>query len=180
MQDAATTSGTVQPEPKGGGFPPFKAETFPSQLFWLTITFGFLFVVLWRVAGPRIRSVLEERRGKIRDELKTAEQHRRSAETASAAYQAPLVEARERARAISEETRQQLNREVERAKTEADTEANEETAKAHAQLAEMQAQAKRNISDVAQGAVIDIVQRLTGETISADEAATAVRNAVHG
>jgi len=50
-EPAATTATTGVPgghEP--AGFPPFKLETFPSQLFWLVITFGFLFVVLWRVA----------------------------------------------------------------------------------------------------------------------------------
>ena len=51
MAAAETTSeGT---EANGGGFPPFKTETYPSQLFWLTVTFAFLFVVLWRVADIR-------------------------------------------------------------------------------------------------------------------------------
>ncbi len=179
MQDeAATSTGTVQQEPQSGGFPPFKTQSYPSQLFWLAITFAFLFVVLWRIAGPRIQGILSERRGKIADDLKTAEQHRRSAETASAAYQAPLIEARDRSRAIAEETRTRLSKEVDRAKAEADSAANADTAKAQAQLAELQAQARRNIADVAQGAVVDIVARLTGETVSPEEAAAAVREAV--
>jgi F-type H+-transporting ATPase subunit b len=179
MQEAATTAGTVQPEVhESGGFPPFKVETFPSQLFWLTVTFAFLFVVLWRVAGPRIQGVLAARRGQIDEDLKAAEQNRRGAETAAAAYQAPLLEARERGRALVEETRTQLTREGDKAKTEADTVANADTAKAQARIAELQAEARRNIADVAQGAVVDIVARLTGQTVSPDEAAAAVRDAV--
>ncbi len=178
MQDeAATTTGTVQEE-KSGGFPPFKTETFAGQVFWLLITFSFLFVVLWRIAGPRIQGILAERRGKIADDLKTAEEHRRSAETASAAYQAPPIQAREKARALSEETRAQLAREADVEKAHANTAADVETSKAQVRLAEMQAEARRNIADVAQGAVVDIVQRLTGQTVSADEAAAAVREAV--
>ena len=56
---AGTTAKTEVPaKHEGAGFPPFKTETFPSQIFWLMITFAFLFVVLWRVAGPRIQGVL--------------------------------------------------------------------------------------------------------------------------
>jgi F-type H+-transporting ATPase subunit b len=178
MAEPETTAGTVQPEKESGGFPPFKTETFPSQLFWLVVTFAFLFVVLWRVAGPRIQGVLAQRRGKIDEDLKSAEQSRRKAESAAAAYQAPILEARERARTLAEETRVQFIREADKAKAEADTAANADTAKAQARLAELQAQARRNIADVAQGAVVDIVARLTGETVSAEEAAAAVRDAV--
>ena len=58
-EPAATTEMTGVPaEHKAAGFPPFKTETFPSQIFWLVITFGFLFVVLWRLAGPRINAAI--------------------------------------------------------------------------------------------------------------------------
>jgi F-type H+-transporting ATPase subunit b len=180
MQEApAATTAEVGHE-QSGGFPPFKTESYPSQVFWLVITFGFLFMVLWRIAGPRIQGVLAERRGKINDDLKTAEQHRKNAETASAAYQAPLVEARAKARTLAEEIRTQLNREADRAKSEANTVAAADTSKAQARIAEHQAQARRNIAAIAQGAVIDIVERLTGEKVSTDEASAAIRDTARG
>ena len=45
--ETAATTGTAAPQ--GGEFPPFKTDTFPSQLFWLAITFAFLLVVMWRI-----------------------------------------------------------------------------------------------------------------------------------
>src|SRR5262245_56022579 len=108
QEHAATTTETVEHGHGSGGFPPFKPESYPSQVFWLVITFSFLFVVLWRFVGPRIQSVLAERRGRIADDLSTADQHRKDSEAASAAYDAALSSARGRAHALAEENRKRL------------------------------------------------------------------------
>ena len=180
LEAPATASGTVAPAQESGGFPPFAVETFPSQLFWLTITFVFLLVMMWRVAVPRIASVITERRSKIGAEIAAAEASRKGAEAAQVAYQAPLVEARERAREVAEETRAKFAKEVEQAKAKADTESDAMLKQAEGRIAALQAQARQHISDVAKEAVVDIVARLTGEKISADEAATAVQSVVKG
>jgi len=174
MQEAATTAGTVQPE-NSGGFPPFKTETFPSQLFWLTITFGFLFLVLWRVTGPAIKGVLAERRGRIDDDIRTAEQHRRDSEAAAAAYESALIAARGRAQALADETRKRLAADVDSAKSVADAEANTASAAADARIGEMREQAKAHIQNAARDAAISIVSRLTGEQVSNEVAAEAVK-----
>jgi F-type H+-transporting ATPase subunit b len=174
MQDAATTAGTVQPE-TSGGFPPFKAETFPSQLFWLAITFGFLFVVLWRFAGPRIQSVIAERRGKINDDIRTAEQHRKDSEAAAAAYEAALAAARGRAHALADENRKRVSSEIDSAKGLADAEANKATVAAEARIAQLRNEAKVHIRNAARDAAVSIVSRLTGETVSNEVAAEAVK-----
>src|SRR5471030_2652139 len=98
---AGTTASTEVPA-KGAGFPPFKTETFPSQIFWLVITFTFLFAVLWRIAGPGIKGVLVARRGQIDGDLAKAQKHRTDAEGASAAYQSALTAARSRAQALAD------------------------------------------------------------------------------
>jgi F-type H+-transporting ATPase subunit b len=175
---APTTTETTE-APASGGFPPFKTQTYPSQLFWLTITFVFLFVVLWRFAGPRIKNSIAERRKLINSQIGDAEKDRRDAENALATYQNTIVEARQRARNLVEETRAKVVQEAERAEEAADTQAQEEISKAEARLAELRAAAKKEITRAAQDAAIEIVARLTGETVSADEAAAAV-GAVQG
>src|ERR1700760_948344 len=107
MAEVSTTA-TAQQE-QSAGFPPFDSSTFPSQLFWLVITFAFLFVVLWRVAGPRINGVITSRRGTINADIAAAEGARGDAESASAAYQTALAGARARAQSLAEENRQTLN-----------------------------------------------------------------------
>jgi F-type H+-transporting ATPase subunit b len=175
MADASTTTGTTKAPEGGAGFPPFRTETFPSQLFWLVVTFAFLFVVLWKVAGPRINGVITSRRGKIHSDIEAAQKARGDAEGASAAYQAALHNARARASALAEENRQKLNGEIAAAKARADEAAADAMAKAHARIAATREEARSHVVQAAEEAAIAIVARLTGETVAPAEAAAAVR-----
>jgi F-type H+-transporting ATPase subunit b len=139
MAETTHTAGTADPR---GGFPPFKTDTFPGQIFWLAITFAVLLFVMWRYVVPRIGGTIAERKARIATELEGAETDRRQAERAEAA---------------------------------ADHAAQDEIAKAEAELARLRAEAKGSILSAAQDAAIDIVARLTGERVGADEAASAVR-----
>jgi F-type H+-transporting ATPase subunit b len=170
-----TTTGAAAP----AGFPPFKTETYPSQIFWLVVTFAFLLIVMWRFVVPRIGGTIAERKARIASELATAEADKTQAEREWSTYQTTLVEARQRARAVTEENRAKVGAETERAEAQADEAAQAEIAKAEARLAQLRADAKDNILKVAQDAAVEIVSRLTGETVSADDAASAVR-AVQG
>jgi len=179
MAEPANTTATT--EAPGGhepaGFPPFKTETFPSQFFWLVITFAFLFVVLWRVASPRIASTIAARRGQINDDLAVAQKHRGDAEAASAAYQTALAGARARATALADANRKTVVGTIDKAKADADARAAADIAKAEERINAMREQAKGHVTNAARDAAIDIVAHLTGETVSADDAAAAVRAA---
>jgi len=165
---------TEQPH-QPAGFPPFKTETYPSQLFWLGITFAVLFVVMWRIAVPRIGGIIVDRKAKIAGDLSLADAHRKAAEQASAAYDAAIASARQRALAAANDNRARINAEVDRAKSDADTKAADAMAKAEQSIAASRHEARGHVSEAAQQAAIAIVARLTGDTVSADEAAQAVR-----
>jgi len=60
--------------------PQLNPEFFLSQLFWLVISFTFLFLFLWRISLPRIGSVLEKRASKINEDIKIAKQYQAEAE----------------------------------------------------------------------------------------------------
>jgi F-type H+-transporting ATPase subunit b len=177
---AAGTTATTEVPAKGAGFPPFKTETFPSQIFWLVVTFAFLFVVLWRIAGPRIKGVLATRRGQIEGDLAQAQKHRADAEGASAAYQSALAAARSRAQALAEENRKRIAGEIARAKAEADAAAQADIAQAESRIAASRGEARFHVATAAQDAAIAIVARLTGDTVAPDEAASAVRAVTGG
>jgi F-type H+-transporting ATPase subunit b len=155
MQVQETTSGTEQDS--SGGFPPFKTDTFPSQIFWLVITMALLFVVLWRYAGPRIKGTLSERRDLIHREIETAQENKRKAEAATVAYETPLYEARERARTINNQYRERAAADLKAAEAEADAKAEKATSEAEARLAKIRADAKSHIADAARDATIEIV-----------------------
>lgn len=168
---------TETPKQAPGGFPPFKTETFPSQIFWLVISFAFLFVVLWRIAGPRINGVITSRRNAINADIAAADKARGDAETASAAYQTALAGARAGARSLAEDNRQKLNAEIAKAKADAEAQAHRAMADADARIAATRVEAQGHMIKAAEEAAIAIVARLTGETISPDDAARAVKEA---
>jgi F-type H+-transporting ATPase subunit b len=177
MADSTTVTTEVPAKKEGAGFPPFKTETFPSQMFWLAITFVFLFVVLWRIAGPRIAGTLAARRGRITDDLAQAQKSRGNAEAASAAYQTALAGARARAQSLADANRKTVHGEIERERAVADAKAQEDIQKAEARIAASRGQAKAHVVKAAEDATVQIVAHLTGDTVSADEAAAAVRAA---
>ena len=74
--------------------PQLNPEFFISQLFWLTVSFTFLFIFLWRISLPRISSVLEKRESKINDDIATAKQLQAEAEEIQEKIDSQLREAK--------------------------------------------------------------------------------------
>ena len=77
---------------------------YPTQLFWLVVTFAVLYYAMVRFAIPRISEVLEERRDRIEGNLDRAEALKKEAELALAAYEDAMIKAREEAQAVIKET----------------------------------------------------------------------------
>src|ERR1700680_2500540 len=88
-------------------FPPFQRENFPSQLVWLAVSFVLLYVLMSKVALPRIGAIFAERSKRIGDDLKAAQGFKEQSDAAHAAYEKALADARSRAQAIANETREQ-------------------------------------------------------------------------
>jgi F-type H+-transporting ATPase subunit b len=174
-EEHAHTETTGVPE-KEGGFPPFDTTTFPSQFFWLAITFAFLFTVMWRVAGPRINGAITNRRGAINGAIAEADRARADAEAAQAKYELALTKARANANALADETRAKLNAEIAKAKAEADAKAHEAMAAADARIASTRESAKQAVMAAARDAAVAIVERLTGDKVAAEDAAKALGN----
>jgi len=172
--DAAGHTTSTGAAPKSGGFPPFDTKTFPNQFFWLAITFAVLFVVLWRIAGPRIAGAIAQRKGQVAGDLATAEAHRKDAEAAEAAYEAALAEARKRAHTLAEENRKRINGEIDAAKAAAEADAGRQMAEAEARIQATRKSALAQVAASAEDAAIAIVAHLTGETVSPAEAHAAV------
>jgi F-type H+-transporting ATPase subunit b len=74
--------------------PQLNPEFYISQLFWLILTFTFLFIFLWRISLPRISTVLEKRASKINNDIRLAKQHQAEAEEIQNKIDFQLREAR--------------------------------------------------------------------------------------
>src|SRR5882724_1785402 len=96
---------------EGGGhsFPPFQKDTFASQLVSLAIAFVALYLIVSRVALPRVGGTIDARQNKIEGDLAEAQKLKDESDAALKAYEAELANARSRAQAIGNETREKLN-----------------------------------------------------------------------
>ena len=157
----------VHPEteinPEEGVFPPFDASTFASQLLWLAITFGALYLLMARVVLPRIGGILEDRRDRIASDLDHAERLKQQSDQALASYERALADARANAFKIAEDSR-------ERAKAEAD--ARQQVIEAD--LSRRIEAAENRIGEIAVEAAQALVERLLGKAPSRTETAAAV------
>src|ERR1043165_3992304 len=86
--------------PHKSGFPPFAKETFASQLVWLAITFVALYLLIARIAVPRIGGIIDERAKRIEGDFASAQRAKDESEAALAAYEKSLADARHRAQAV--------------------------------------------------------------------------------
>lgn len=161
-------------EASSGGLPQLDMSTYPSQIFWLAVTFGFLYLVMSRVVLPRLGGAIEERRDRIADDLDQAAEFRRKSEEAEAAYNAALADARARSQAIAGENRAAIEAEIADLQAEADADAAKLIAAAEARIAAMKANATSKVREAAQDTAKAIVAALIDETPTDEAAAAAV------
>lgn len=143
---------------------------FAPQLVWLAITFTLLYLILARVALPRIATTLEKRRDVIANDLDEAGCLKRQGEDALKAYEAALATARAKAHAIAAETRQRLTEEADREKAALAASTAKRAAEAEARIAASKAAAMANVRQIAADTASAIVGKLIGGS-SPDSAA---------
>jgi F-type H+-transporting ATPase subunit b len=172
----ATKAHTEQPGGHKAPFPPFQGETFASQLLWFAICFVALYLLMAKVALPRVGGILAERRQRIEDDLTAAQRHRDESDAELAAYEKALADARGRAQAIANETRDKLNAEAERARKALEQELHAKLAEAERTIAATKQAALANVRGIALEAAAAIVERLSGSAAAAGAVETAVDN----
>ncbi len=90
------------------GMPQLKVSTFPSQLFWLAVTFIILYILMKWLALPKVEAAIAARRNRLDDDLARASQLKSEADATLAAYQKALIEARANAQAQVREINERL------------------------------------------------------------------------
>ncbi len=159
----------------GGKFPPFNSTYFAAQLVWLAITFGVLYLLMSRIALPRIGSILEARRARISDDLAQSDQFGAKSQAVLAAHEQALSDARGRAQMLENEARQSASAAAEARRKELDASLNTRIAEAEKSIAASRASAMSNVRAMAGEAAGAIVERLTGLRAADHEIADALK-----
>jgi len=173
----ATDAHTEHPGGKAP-FPPFNKETFASQFVWLVIFFVALYVIIARLAIPRLGGIIEARSQRIDGDLAEAKKLKDQSDAALAGYEKSLADARGRAQALAAETRDKLNAEADATRKKLETELNARLAKAEETIAATKTSAMSNVQGIAIDTASAIVERLTGIAPAGSAVQAAVADAL--
>ncbi len=140
-----------------------------TELIVGAITFGIIFVVLWKLLLPRLNQTLEERTDKIEGGLQRAEDAQAEANETLARYQEQLAEARHEAARLREQAREQGAQIIAEMREQAQAEARRLVEGAHAQIEADRQQALQSLRTEVGGLAVDLASRVVGESLT-DEA----------
>ena len=142
------------------GMPQLDFSTFGNQIFWLVVTLVVIYLILSRVALPRIAGVLAERSGTISNDLAAAEELKAEAVAAEEAYNKALADARAEAAKIVATTKADMKAELDAAIAKADAEISQKTAESEKVISEIRATALESVEEVAKTLRWHLLQHL--------------------
>jgi F-type H+-transporting ATPase subunit b len=145
------------------GMPQLDFSTWPNQIFWLLVTLVAIYLLLTRIALPRIGAVLADRKGAITNDLAAAEELKQKALKAEKAYNEALAQARADAAKIVAEARAGIQKDLDAALAKADAQIAAKSAESEGRIAEIREGALAAVTEVAKDTAREIVTALGGK-----------------
>jgi F-type H+-transporting ATPase subunit b len=158
--------------------PQFNLHDFAPQIFWLAVTFVTLYLLMSRLAMPRVSNILDERKGRIEADLAAAQTLRQETDKAIADYEKELAEAKGRAQQIGREAREEMAAEMDRQRADVDRQINEKMADAEKSITTLKASALGHTDEIATELAEDLVARLLGRQVDRETLVGAVQQAL--
>ncbi len=157
--------------------PQLDPSSFASQLIWLTITFVIFYLVMARVALPRISEVLETRQNRIAYDLETATSLKGEAEAVLAEYEASMAKAHAESQSLLASAAQERGAEAARRQEELGARIAAQLGDAEKHIDEVRRAAMDSIGDIAGDVALSATAKLIGIEPD-DEAVAAALKAV--
>ncbi len=157
-----------------GAFPPFDPVNFTGELVWLAITFGALYLLMSKVALPRVGNILATRKDKINSDLASAAKAQDEAAAAAAAHEKTLADAKAKAQGVGQAAHADLTAQADARRQALEADLNAKMAEAETQIAATKTAAMANVDSIATDAAHAILQHITGQPADANAVASAL------
>jgi len=151
---------------ESGGMPQLNPEFWISQIFWLTITFGILYVVLSKLILPKISANLEMRKSQILENIEAAEKQREESELRIAEYKKNVQDSRNEAKNYFKQTKEKLLKDINLKKDALEKDLDGEIQKAEIEIQELKDRSPEKISKIAIETSTDLIQQLIGVEVN--------------
>jgi F-type H+-transporting ATPase subunit b len=151
---------------ESGGMPQLNPEFWISQIFWLTITFGILYVVLSKLILPKISANLETRKSQILENIEAAEKQREDSEEKIKEYEKIINNSKIEAKNYFNQAREKILKDINLKKENLDKEINEEIKKAENEIKDLMDKAPEKINKIAIETSSSLIQQLIGADLN--------------
>ena len=151
---------------ESGGMPQLNPEFWVSQIFWLIITFGILYIVLSKFILPKISSNLELRKSQIQENIETAEKQREMSEVKLKEYDEIILKSKLDAKNIFKNAREKIIKDINLKKETLDKQIDEEISNAEEEIKTLKKDATNKINKIAIETSSDLLKKLIGTEIN--------------
>ena len=151
---------------ESGGMPQLNPEFWVSQIFWLTLTFGILYIVLSKLILPKISANLELRKSQIQENIEAAEKQRSNSESKLKEYDQIILKTKLEAKNIFKNARDKALKDISSKKDVLDNQIDEEIKKAEQEIELLRKGAPEKINKIAIETSSEIVKKLIGADIN--------------
>jgi len=151
---------------ESGGMPQLNPEFWISQIFWLTLTFGILYVVLSKLILPKISTNLELRKSQIQENIEAAEKQRESSESKLREYDEIIQKSKLEAKNIFKDAREKMLKNINSKKEILDKQIDEEISNAEKEIETLKKGAAEKINKIAIETSSDLVKKLIGAEVN--------------
>ena len=141
----AVPSSVFAEDQQSAGLPQMDISTFPSQIFWLIVTFSILYVFMWKFVIPKLRITIEERRDKISNDINEAEKLKSEAEEILNKYKSKMTSSNQDAVKIIAEAKKQSDEYTEKVKRDNKSKVNAMIEESNIKIAEQEKKSKSEI-----------------------------------
>ena len=159
---------------ESGGMPQLNPEFWISQIVWLVITFGALYVILSKVILPKISNNLESRRSQILENIEIAEKQREESEEKLKEFDKIILNSKLEAKNLFNEARQKVLNEIDKKRSEMEKNLEEEISSAEKEIQSLNNNSAENIKKIATETSLSLIQQLIGEEINKESISSVV------
>jgi len=159
-----------------GGMPQLNPDYWVSQIFWVILIFGILYVILWRTILPKINENLENRKSQILTDLDNAQKFEDQSKEKLSDYNKILNQAKQEAKKILDATKTKVNRDIENKKNQFNLEIKKEIEKAEKEIKTLKLSSIENINKIAIETSSEIVRKIMSTEVNASSVSAIVED----
>ena len=161
---------------ESGGMPQLNPEFWISQIFWLIITFGILFIVLTKVILPKISDNLETRKSQILENIETADKQKEESQKKIDEYEKIILESKLKAKSYFNEAREKILDDINKKRAALEKDLDEEIDEVEKELSDLKNKSGEKINKIAAETSAELIKELIGEEVNSSSIAAIVED----